>query len=101
MSSSAPGTSRARSVSSMRTINEPPVLRARRKSYSAVRMLPTWGLPVGEGAYRTRTMRGNYTGDVQSEDDSRWRMLIHGARLGACVLSTADIRTRFHYAIFR
>jgi hypothetical protein len=33
----------------------PPWWRAKRKLYNAVRAPPTWRLPVGEGAKRTRT----------------------------------------------
>src|SRR5882762_9004848 len=46
---------RSRSVSSMRRIIAPPVLRAYSQFTSAVRALPTWSWPVGEGAKRTRT----------------------------------------------
>src|SRR5882724_4368413 len=46
---------RSRSVSSIRRIMVPAVLRAYSQFTSAVRALPTWSWPVGEGAKRTRT----------------------------------------------
>ena len=44
------------SVSSMRKTNVPPVWRAYAQLNRAVRTIPTWGLPVGEGQKRTRTL---------------------------------------------
>src|SRR4029453_17027623 len=37
-------------------MNAPPCRRANSQSKSAVRNPPTWGAPVGLGAYRTRTL---------------------------------------------
>ncbi|GAA3877585.1 hypothetical protein GCM10022243_47920 [Saccharothrix violaceirubra] len=50
--------SRAASVSSMRNTTEPPVCRAYAQLNRAVRMRPTWGVPVGDGEKRTRTSEG-------------------------------------------
>jgi len=47
---SASGVLRFTSVSSMRRMNWPPVCRASRKLYRAVRAPPMWVWPVGEGA---------------------------------------------------
>src|SRR5712692_4752262 len=51
----ASGVLRLTSVSSMRRMNCPPVWRASKKLYRAVRAPPMWKWPVGEGAKRTRT----------------------------------------------
>src|SRR5664280_3196473 len=45
---------RSASVSSMRSTNVPPDWRATSQLNSAVRALPTWKYPVGDGAKRTR-----------------------------------------------
>ena len=50
------GSKRFRSVSSMRRINCPPILRAKSQLNTTVRTLPIWGSPVGLGAKRTRTV---------------------------------------------
>src|SRR5690606_14514096 len=42
------------SVSSMRSTNRPPDCRASAQLYRAVRAPPTWNMPVGDGAKRTR-----------------------------------------------
>ena len=55
ISSTAPSTFLAWSVSSMRTMNEPPVARASSQLKRAVRMLPRCGPPVGLGANLTLT----------------------------------------------
>src|SRR4249919_1595620 len=49
------GSTRVRSVSSIRSTNVPPVERANAQSYRAVRTLPTCRSPLGEGANRTLT----------------------------------------------
>src|SRR5260370_14200929 len=46
---------RASSVSSIRRTKTPWCWRANSQLYSALRALPTWNIPVGEGAKRTRT----------------------------------------------
>src|SRR5689334_1568514 len=43
----------------MRSRNTPPYLRARSQLWSAVRATPTWSLPVGDGAKRTRSGVGS------------------------------------------
>ena len=50
MASMAPGSRRVWSVSSTRTMNRPPWLRAKSQLKRAVRMFPKWGAPVGLGA---------------------------------------------------
>ena len=55
ISSTEPLTSRPWSVSSILTMNVPPRPRANSQLYIAVRIMPTWGLPVGLGANLTRT----------------------------------------------
>src|ERR1700761_340765 len=45
---------RATSVSSMRSTNSPPRWRAKAHEYSAVRAVPRWRKPVGDGAMRVR-----------------------------------------------
>src|SRR6185312_1051698 len=45
---------RATSVSSMRSTNSPPWWRAYAHEYSAVRAVPRWRKPVGDGAMRVR-----------------------------------------------
>ena len=52
---SASGVDRSRSVSSTRSSIFPPWCRANSSLNTAVRRLPTWNLPVGLGANRTRT----------------------------------------------
>ncbi len=52
---------RAASVSSMRNTNVPPWWRANAQLNSAVRARPTCGLPVGDGAIRTRTGRASFS----------------------------------------
>src|SRR2546430_4437311 len=52
------GSTRVRSVSSIRSTNVPPVERANAQSYRAVRTLPTCSSPLGEGANRTLTRPG-------------------------------------------
>ena len=47
---------RAASVSSIRSRKRPPRLRASSQLCSAVRILPTWSRPVGEGAKRVTVM---------------------------------------------
>src|SRR5258708_6699602 len=56
------------SLSSIRRMCAPPGGRANRKLPSAVRAPPTWRLPVGEGANRTRT-------DIRSRDLIRSRAM--------------------------
>jgi hypothetical protein len=46
---------RSRSVLSILSTNVPPYLRAKSMLYRAVRAVPTWQLPVGEGAILTLT----------------------------------------------
>src|SRR5437868_2033693 len=48
------GRFRVASVSSMRSTKRPPVRSASAQLKSAVRAPPTWNMPVGEGAKRTR-----------------------------------------------
>ena len=50
------GRLRAASVSSMRRTKAPPGCWATIQFCSAERALPTWNIPVGEGAKRTRTV---------------------------------------------
>src|SRR5215470_14037628 len=52
------GSTRVRSVSSIRSTNVPPVERSNAQSYRAVRTLPTCRSPLGEGANRTLTPPG-------------------------------------------
>src|SRR5215510_143654 len=52
------GSTRVRSVSSIRSTNVPPVEWANAQSYRAVRTLPTCRSPLGEGANRTLTPPG-------------------------------------------
>ena len=54
MPSVCSGRLRAVSVSSMRRTNVPPCWRANSQLNRAVRAVPTWKYPVGEGAMRTR-----------------------------------------------
>ncbi len=51
------GLLRAASVSSIRRTKTPPCCRAVAQLYSAERAPPTWNMPVGLGAKRTRTGR--------------------------------------------
>src|SRR3954469_14242087 len=55
--------SRAASVSSMRKTSVPWWCRANAQLNRAVRTRPTWGLPVGEGQKRTRTLFASTTLD--------------------------------------
>ena len=50
------GRLRAASVSSMRSTNRPPDCSASAQLNRAERAPPTWNMPVGEGAKRTRTV---------------------------------------------
>ena len=50
------GLLREASVSSIRSTNVPPCCLANTQFCSATRALPTWNIPVGEGAKRTRTV---------------------------------------------
>ena len=57
-----PRSLRSRSVSSILRMKRPPCLRAHSQLCSAVRILPTWSRPVGEGAKRVTTdMAGLYS----------------------------------------
>ena len=64
---------RSLSVSSMRSTNVPPYLRAKSQLNSAVRAPPTWSGPVGLGAKRTRI----------GLDSSACIALARGAKFGA------------------
>ena len=55
MASNASSTLRDWSVSSIRTMNLPPVCLANSQLNRAVLMFPIWGYPVGLGAKRVRT----------------------------------------------
>src|SRR5690348_12071117 len=81
--------SRAASVSAMRKTRVPSLCRANAQLNRAVRTRPTWGLPVGDGQKRTRTVAlatldhlvgqsadafdgdGDLVADVQGADPSR------------------------------
>src|SRR3546814_2634195 len=57
---------RAASVSSIRSKNRPPFFRAQSQLWTAVRMLPTCSLPVGDGAKRVVTRSEEHTSELQS-----------------------------------
>src|SRR5690606_17364985 len=57
------GLLRSASVSSVRRTSDPPDWRAKTQLNSADRAFPTWNMPVGEGAKRTR-ISGLVTGEA-------------------------------------
>ena len=65
------GSTRVRSVSSIRSTNVPPVERANAQSYRAVRTLPTCRSPLGEGANRTLTPPGPAPSPARRRGQSR------------------------------
>src|SRR5690554_6832911 len=84
MRSSAPGTLRSTSVSSMRITKSPPWWRAKSQLKTAMRTFPRWSDPVGLGAKRVR-MR--VIGGLSSKDlvlENRWA--------GPCARSAAQVR---------
>src|SRR6185312_4931654 len=95
------GSTRVRSVSSIRSTNVPPVERANAQSYRAVRALPTCRSPLGDGANRTLTPPG----PVRSHPPPPWSVttghrvgersdVLDGHRYLVSVLERADPRGR-------
>src|SRR5690606_26900118 len=80
MPSARSGWLREASVSSMRSTNVPPVCLATAQLNSAERAPPTWNMPVGDGAKRTRTSELPAAGVTGTAQLATTRRIARGRR---------------------